>query len=496
MDGTLLNSDQMVLTIYKHLVNKYPPRMPLKLIPKEQLFSKSYIEILMMLYVEPFDLYLNEIQDLFQSFKHLIKLFKGTKSFLSFLKKKGYKIGLLTSEIKSIAYAELKQMDIDHYFDVIVTYDDVKKPKPDAEGLLKIIKSLNVSPEDILFIGDQKSDGITGTNGSVQTGLMAWKKSKRKLDSYFTYTFQSFADLKYHLMRFHAPLQLELTCTKPFKILQLTDLHLMDDEKDDKTYHLISEMIKRTSPDFIMYTGDQTMSSKSVKLYENLGGFTDQFHIKFSYVFGNHDTEHGVDYKSLNQAISNSRNLLFSPCPKNLGYSNVHIEVIDAYGHLKYLIISLDTHIDQYYMIDGKKEWGYSEINQKQVDWYKHLISYYTYKNKEVVPSIIFLHIPIYEYRDVNQTQITYQGTFLEGPSTPPVKNDFFETLVNMKSTKALFCGHDHYNDYQFEKDGILLAYGRVSGYYEYGEPGFTKGCRIIELHDDYIHTYIKLLNE
>jgi len=496
MDGTLINSDEMVLTIYKQLTLKYPPYIPLNLIPKEELLAKSYIEILKKLYPEPYDIYLNEIQNLFLSYNHLVKLFKGTKSLLSFLRKKGYKMGLLTSEMSRIAHVELKQLEIDHYFDVIVTFDDVSNPKPDAEGLLYIIQSLNMNLEDVLYIGDQKSDGITGKNAVVQTGLMAWKKSKLEMGAYFDYTFQSFEDLKYHLIRFDNPFHLSLVNNRGYKILQLTDLHLMDDYKDDKTFHLISEMIKRTSPDFIIYTGDQTMSPKALKLYEALGRFTDQFNIKFSYIFGNHDTDHGVTYDSLNHAISRSKNLVFASCPKKLGYSNMHIEIIDDQGLLQYLVITLDTHIDQYYMFEGKKQWGYSEISPNQIDWYKHLIRYYTYRFKRVIPSIIFLHIPIYEYRDVNQNHPSYQGVFLEGPSAPPVKNGFFETLVELGSTKALFCGHDHYNDYQFKKDGILLAYGRVSGYYEYGEPGFTKGCRIIELNTNAIHSKIELLDD
>ena len=496
MDGTLLNSDEMVLSIYKDITQKYKPSIRLETIEKDDLLAKSYKEILTRLYEVPVDDLLMEIQKMFRQYKHLIELFPGTKSFLSNLKKKGYLIGLLTSEMKNIAYEELKSMQIFEYFDIIVTCDDVENPKPDIEGLVKIVNFLKINPKDLLYIGDQKSDGLTGKKASIQTGLMAWKKSKRHLDEFFDYTFQSYKDVLYHLNRFKSPLQLTVKKDKPFKILQLTDLHLMNDEKDHQAFRLIHHMVKQCSPDFIIYTGDQTMSENSLKLYKDLYLFTDLFGIKYSYVFGNHDTEHGITHELINQVMSYSKNLLFKSCPKKFGYSNMYFEVLDTYGHLKYLIISLDSHIDQFYNINGQKEWGYSEISDVQIAWYRHLIRYYTYTYHRVIPSVLFLHIPIYEYHDVDQSHPSYQGLFLEGPSTPPRRNTFFETIKHLGSTKAIFCGHDHYNDYQFEKNGILLAYGRVSGYYEYGAPGFAKGARIIELYNDMLHTYIELMKE
>ena len=69
------------------------------------------------------------------------------------------------------------------------------------------------------------------------------------------------------------------------------------------------------------------------------------------------------------------------------------------------------------------------------------------------------------------------------------------EILSKKNSCKGIFVGHDHYNDYAFYHNQVLLAYGRVSGYYDYGPKGFKKGCRVIELnHDGEINTYVSLL--
>ena len=48
----------------------------------------------------------------------------------------------------------------------------------------------------------------------------------------------------------------------------------------------------------------------------------------------------------------------------------------------------------------------------------------------------------------------------------------------------AMFCGHDHTNDYEGTWEGVDLCYGRGSGYGAYGKDGYQRGARIIELRE------------
>jgi hypothetical protein len=401
-------------------------------------------------------------------------------------------MGLVTSEMKEITMMELKRMKIDGFFDMIVTYDDVKKPKPHPEGLQKIIKYFKIPNHEVLWIGDRISDGIAGQKAKIQTGLLAWNKKSKSIESYFDFVFTSYDTIKDHLKRFESPMVLTMKKDKPFMIMQLTDLHLMDDEKDDKTYHLIHTMMNRNHPDFIVFTGDQTMSPHSKKLYTELGKYMDTYQKPYSYVFGNHDTEDGVSYQDLIKSIKSSSSLLYKKCPKSLGYSNMYIEVVNEEKELLWLIILMDTHIDQYYTIDKVKTWGYASVNDKQIDWYRNLISYYQIKHHKTIPSLLFMHIPFYEYKSVDHMNPSFTGEFNEPTSTPPISCGFFDLIKKLGSTKAVFVGHDHLNDFSFMKDEIMLAYGRVSGYYEYAMPGFPKGARIIMLKDNHFETSIQ----
>ena len=51
-----------------------------------------------------------------------------------------------------------------------------------------------------------------------------------------------------------------------------------------------------------------------------------------------------------------------------------------------------------------------------------------------------------------------------------PRKNTgMFEILKNFANTKAIYCGHDHNNDYKGFYEGVELVYGRKTGYGCYG---------------------------
>ena len=53
------------------------------------------------------------------------------------------------------------------------------------------------------------------------------------------------------------------------------------------------------------------------------------------------------------------------------------------------------------------------------------------------------------------------------------VNSGLFDRAVRLGSTMAMFCGHDHLNDYQVEYQGIRLVYGKSIDYVAY--PGIEQ---------------------
>ncbi len=89
-----------------------------------------------------------------------IQLFPEVLSILHKLKANQYLLGAATNAPRKIVTQILKKTNIFKYFDNIITIDDVDKGKPNPEMLLKSLKSLNLTSEEVVYIGDSlNTDG-------------------------------------------------------------------------------------------------------------------------------------------------------------------------------------------------------------------------------------------------------------------------------------------------------------------------------------------------
>ncbi|MEO0206778.1 MAG: HAD-IA family hydrolase, partial [candidate division WOR-3 bacterium] len=94
----------------------------------------------------------------FSKFIRYMKVNPEAEAVLKKLKKSGLKIGCITNSHKNITKLEIRKSDLSDLIDIIVTADDVKKPKPDPEMLLKACRKLGVKTSEIIFIGDTPTD--------------------------------------------------------------------------------------------------------------------------------------------------------------------------------------------------------------------------------------------------------------------------------------------------------------------------------------------------
>ncbi|HDS58859.1 MAG TPA: HAD family hydrolase, partial [Thermoplasmatales archaeon] len=73
-----------------------------------------------------------------------------------------YPTALVTNTPRACVDDILGHFDLDAYFDVIVTSDDVSRGKPHPGMLLQACRRLGVHPRRVLFIGDTDSDVRAG----------------------------------------------------------------------------------------------------------------------------------------------------------------------------------------------------------------------------------------------------------------------------------------------------------------------------------------------
>jgi hypothetical protein len=91
------------------------------------------------------------------------------------------------------------------------------------------------------------------------------------------------------------------------------------------------------------------------------------------------------------------------------------------------------------------------------------------------------MHIPLPEYLDMYNTKIIY-GQRYEVVCCSSVNTGLYSAFKEMNNVQAVFCGHDHNNDYWGDYNGIGLYFGRKTGFGGYGPPWYMqRGARVLE---------------
>ena len=310
------------------------------------------------------------------------------------------------------------------------------------------------------------------------------------------------------------------TTDKEFKILQLTDVHIgggaFSRNKDKKAMNAVAAMITAEKPDLVVITGDMaypvpyqagtfnnSLSTQMlIDLLETLG-------VYYAVTLGNHDSEfYGTHDRQEIADMWGAEELqysLFQKGPDDVdGYGNYVIKVKNSKGIVKNAFYLLDSHS----YTDGDVlgiMWKYDNIKESQIAWYKNSVESIDKANKKInssypmFTSLAFFHIPLEEYgiawneyrengyKDTENVKYKY-GYFNEKDekSYPGIyPEQMFETMLELGSTKATFCGHDHVNNAILEYKGISLVYGMsidYLAYFDLNEKGAQRGCTVIEL--------------
>lgn len=84
---------------------------------------------------------------------------------LSKLKKQGYKIAVCSNSIRSTIEMMMKKSALIDYIDLIVSNEDVKKPKPDPEMYITAMLKFGLDPKECLIVEDNPN-GIAAARAS------------------------------------------------------------------------------------------------------------------------------------------------------------------------------------------------------------------------------------------------------------------------------------------------------------------------------------------
>jgi pyrophosphatase PpaX len=174
LDGTLIDTNELIISTYLHTLEKYYPGkykredvLPFLGPTLHEVFGAMDSERVeeMVLEYRTYNLANHDA---------LVKEFVGVMETIETLKKKGYKLAIVTTKREDVAFKGLRLMKLDHFFDVMIAYDHVKKVKPDPEPIFLALEKLDSVPEETLMVGDNFHDVLAGKNAGTKTAGVAW----------------------------------------------------------------------------------------------------------------------------------------------------------------------------------------------------------------------------------------------------------------------------------------------------------------------------------
>lgn len=297
-----------------------------------------------------------------------------------------------------------------------------------------------------------------------------------------------------------------------FKILQLADLHKSDDDTyEDVNNCLLSELAKTQDADLVVITGDIAMSGTREEVTANVGEIMTAFgeySIPVAVVFGNHDSESGIISREDLMAVYNTYPNSVSVDEGALlpGCGTYTIPILSSAG---------DALAFNLWMIDSREydeEGRYGAVTPEQIAWYVNKSeALQAQNNGEIVPSLMFQHIPVPEIYDallevnrftpyavkriytddrfyvVNPETIN-AGRLAEYPCPPYHNYGQFDAIAGRGDVLAMFFGHDHSNTFNITHRGVDLVATPKTNFQGFG--GVDRGARLITLNEADLGTY------
>lgn len=175
LDGTIVDTNELIIQSFLHTfegITAEPvtrehivPNMGRPLIEQMVFFSGR-----------------EQVDDLVQKYRafniahhdELVREFPYVRETVAKLHAAGVKLGVVTSKIRQTTEMGLKLMGLYDYFGTIVTVDDVRKAKPDPEGIHKAVRELGGDLSSALMVGDSHYDIEAAHNAGIPSVAVAW----------------------------------------------------------------------------------------------------------------------------------------------------------------------------------------------------------------------------------------------------------------------------------------------------------------------------------
>lgn len=171
LDGTLIDSLGNYLQAYKEILNYYGFSFPDKEVAK-RCFGRTEESICRELGIPgKAQEFRNKYFDYVRKALQNLRLFPDAITTLEYLKSNQIKIGIITFAHSWYIEELSEKFDFPNYAQAMISFNDVKNPKPDPEAVVSACKIISVKENETIVVGDSGSDILMGKNAGSKTAL-------------------------------------------------------------------------------------------------------------------------------------------------------------------------------------------------------------------------------------------------------------------------------------------------------------------------------------
>lgn len=195
MDGTLVDSMWMWKQIDIDFFNLYNIEFPDDL--QKHIEGMSFHQTAGYLKEHfPFPISIEEMIDIwnkmaYEKYSKEVRFKKGALQFLEYCKTHSIKLGIATSNSRFLFNAVRESLNLDSYFDCMITGTEITNGKPAPDVYLKVAEILNVEPKHCLVFEDIIPGILAGHNAGMKVCAVeddysiSDKETKKEIANYY-----------------------------------------------------------------------------------------------------------------------------------------------------------------------------------------------------------------------------------------------------------------------------------------------------------------------
>ena len=175
LDGTLVNTNQLIFNSFQKAFKE--------LLKENTLSNEEIINCIGPTLEQTGEKYYPQDPNAFvEYYRHyyqmnhddMIEIFPGIIEMLENLKQLQLKLVIVTSKKRDMTIKALKYLNIYDYFDLIVSSDDVRCPKPHPEPIETVMNYYGLTRDECLMVGDNSHDIECAHAAGVKSVAVGW----------------------------------------------------------------------------------------------------------------------------------------------------------------------------------------------------------------------------------------------------------------------------------------------------------------------------------